>query len=216
MPRKQQTDHAVKLQKAFDRWDDIHVNGCNDPGWPDGVNLNLVRNHVLYYRRQIEENLNLFGYPEIYNREVPPKVAQSYMARPDEIRAAAGASLEAYQADPDYQYILAHHDEIPEKMQKKLCISAIVGYATRLERAIAEDDLIAMRRHNCPDSYLSIFESCAQGMRDFVAGSLDAAAVQAPDEPEDEGFDDELNEGYGEDFEEDPEQEFGGMTMKMQ
>ena len=212
MPRKQQTDPATELEKAFARWDDIYENGCNDPFWPDGMNLNLVRNHIIYYRALLEETPTLFGFPEIYNREVPPEVPQSYMARPDEIRAAAGASLEAYRADPDYQFIVDHREEIPEKMRGKLSVDVATRYVAGLELAIAKDNLVDMRRHECPDNYLG---SCAQGMRDFLSDGMDFADTPTPGEQEDEDYDEELGEDLGEDFAEEPEQGFGGMSMKM-
>lgn len=64
------------------RWNDINENGCNDPFWPDGCNMNLVRNHILYYRKSIleiciEHNVLL---PEEYYIPVPPEVSAHYMA----------------------------------------------------------------------------------------------------------------------------------------
>jgi len=214
MPRQHQTDYAAELQNDFDRWDYLYEHGGRDPGYTDGVNLNLVRRHIMIGRRRIEENLNLFGYPEIYSREVPPEVDPGYMARPDEIRVAAQISLDTYLTDPHYQFILTHRDEIPEKMQKKMYIDAVLGYAAGLERAIVEEDLVVMRRHDHASGYLESFESCAQRMQDFLSGGMDSADVPTPDEPMDEGFDDEYDEEYGEDFDED-EQDFGGMTMRM-
>jgi len=216
MPKKHHIDPAAELEKAFARWDDIYENGCNDPFWPDGTNLELTRNHIIYYRALLEETPTLFGFPEIYNREVPPEVPQSYMARPDEIRAAAGASLEAYRADPDYQFIVDHREEIPEKMRGKLSVDVATRYVAGLELAIAKDNLVDMRRHECPDNYLDSFGSCAQGMRDFLSDGMEPVDIHADDETEDEGFEEEPGEDLDEDFGEEPEQEFGGMTMKMQ
>jgi len=211
MPRKQPTDHAAALEKAFARWDDIRENGCDDPFWPDGVNMNLCRNHVIYHRMQLEETPTLFGFPEIYNRPVPPEVDPKYVARADEIRAAARASLEAYRADPDYQFILTRHDEIPPKARDKMLVGYAMNTVIGLENAIAKDVLVSMRRHGQPDSALKTFKNCAGQMRDFFSGGMDSVAGPALDEPEDEGFNEELDE----DFDEDPEQEFSGMTMKM-
>lgn len=36
-------------------WIKINENGCNDPFWADGVNMNLLRNHILYAKRKISE-----------------------------------------------------------------------------------------------------------------------------------------------------------------
>jgi hypothetical protein len=54
-----------------------------------------------------------------------------------------------------------------------------------------------MRRHERPDGYLDSFISCAQRMREFMYD----------DEDFEEDFDEELCE--------EPEHEFGGMTMTM-
>jgi hypothetical protein len=133
------------------------------------------------------------------------------MARADEIRMAARASLEAYRADPEYQFILTHREEIPPKVQKKICIGAVLGYVGGLEHAIAAGDLVSMRRHGCPDGYLRSFESCAQHVREFLNDGEDFAAIQDIEEPEDEGFD----EDHDEEFCEEPEHDFDGMTMSM-
>ena len=63
-------------------WERINENGCNDPFWPDGCNMNLTRNHILSYRNEIancceEYNLPL---PEEYFLKVPPEVDDNYMA----------------------------------------------------------------------------------------------------------------------------------------
>ena len=203
MPKQHQIDHAAALEKDFERWDELYQHGGRDPGYADGVGLNLVRRHIMIDRKHLEDNPTLFGFPEAYYRDVPPEVDPDYMARPDEIRAAAKASLAAYRADSHHQFILAHRDEIPEKMQSKLYIGAVLGYVSGLERAIAEDDLVSMRRHEYAERYLDSFESCTQRMREFLADGLETAEEAAIDEPEDEDFDEE------------PEQEFGGMTMTM-
>jgi len=208
-------DYAAELQKSFDQWDHYHAQGGCDPFYTDGQNLNNIRRHILFERRHLEENPTLFGFPEAYYREVPPEVDPGYMARPDEIRAAARASLEAYGADLNYHFILDHRDEIPEKMRGKLSVDAVLGYVSGLEISITEDDLVALRRHRNAETRLSSFESCAQRMRDFLSEDAEFVDGQAVDEPEDEVFEEEPDEDYGEVFDDEPEEGFGGMTMKM-
>ena len=60
-----------------------YYNGCSDPFWANGVNLNLVRNHIIYYKRQMQKISEEYGcfLPEIYYRELPPKVESNYMAK---------------------------------------------------------------------------------------------------------------------------------------
>lgn len=41
-------DVTSELEADMARWCDIKENGCSDPAWPDGVNMNLKRNHIIY------------------------------------------------------------------------------------------------------------------------------------------------------------------------
>jgi hypothetical protein len=163
--KKQQEDYGDNLQAAHDRWENLYEHGGADPFWPDGGNLNLVRNHILYYRSKIEESMPQGSYPAVYFKEVPQKVDPTYMARADEIRAAAKASLSKYLADPDYLYIVRHYDDLSPKTREKLRIDNVIGYATGLERSIQEDKLVDMRRHEDCERYLPAFRECADRMR---------------------------------------------------
>jgi hypothetical protein len=196
--KKQQEDYAAELQKCHDRWHYLYEHGGADPLWSDGCNMNLVHNHCHYYRRLIEENYAPEDYPEIYFKEIPPEVDREYMARPDEIRAAAKASLEQYMTDADHQYIRRHRDDFSPKTIKKLSIDNILNYAAGLEHAIANDDLITMRRHERPDGYLESFASCARRMRETppeeVQMNLFSLSAGGDDDPDDEEY---YDEDYG-------------------
>lgn len=165
--KKQQEDYEKSLRESFDRWQFIYEHGCNDPSWPDGVNLNLVRNHIFYYKRKIEETTEPWAYPEIYHQAAPPEVSDAYMARSAEIRETAGASLALYLSDGNYQYLSKRIDSLDPKQAKQLCVRNVLNYATGLEIAIKEDDLVTMRRHRNPDTYLSSFASCAEKLRNL-------------------------------------------------
>lgn len=67
-----------ELNDSFRRWAHIIKNGAGDPHWPDGTNLNLIRNHIIYYKRKCAEN-NFF--PEAYYIELPPEVPSDYMIK---------------------------------------------------------------------------------------------------------------------------------------
>lgn len=64
------------IRDSAKRWNEIAQNGCSDPTWPDGINLNLVRNHIIYDRKQIvdicEENGIIM--PDEAEYEIPPEV----------------------------------------------------------------------------------------------------------------------------------------------
>lgn len=158
-------DYAAALENSFARWDFIHEYGCSDSFWADGVNMNLVRNHIMYYKQQLSEEATLFLLPKAYYREVPPEVDNNYMARPDEIRQNAARSMQIIDADENLKFVQQQSVHLTEKQLKQLCIPAILGYAENLRRAISEDDLLTMRRYENPNGYLESFQSAAQKLR---------------------------------------------------
>ena len=56
-------------------------------------------------------------------------------------------ALASYKADPYYQYLLHHREELDDAGLKKTSILPVLNYAQALETAIREDDLVTMRRH---------------------------------------------------------------------
>jgi len=207
MPKKKpQIDYAAELQKDHERWVHLYEHGGSDPFWEDGMGLMLVRNHIINDRRRIEETMSPADYPEIYYKEIPPEVDRDYMARKDEIRAAAKTSLVRYKADSNYQYIRRHREDFTPKTLKKLSVDNVLGYVSGLERFIEQDMLVDMRRHERADGYLKSFEDCVRRMQETPAEevqiSLFSFSAGGPAEADDDGFD------------EDEEEEFGGMTMQ--
>lgn len=63
-------------------WKSINSKGCQDPFWTDGVNMNLLRNHVIYYKKQLTDLCvqNGLPLPEEYYIPTPPVVSDKYMA----------------------------------------------------------------------------------------------------------------------------------------
>lgn len=163
-----ESDYAKELADRFSHWEQMYAHGGSDPFWPDGVNLNLVRNHILYYKRKLEEICN-GSLPEIYHRETPPEVDPDYMARADEIRAAAEKSLAIYKADPHFRYCVTHVDSLTSKERARYPVIHAVRYVNALEQAIAQNDLVAMRRHENTELYLNSFAKCEQAIRQIKA-----------------------------------------------
>lgn len=188
MAKKNQENPLVELEKAYDRWQRLYEDGGSDPFWPDGVNLDLVRNHIIYFKGQIEETCPLYMTDELYQRDLPPEVDQNYMAQPDKIREQASRSLQAYQADPNYQYLLRHRDSLTPKQSKELCVGAVLGYVSWLKESIARDNLVEMRRHREPERYLESFQDCADKVRQALESSdpnlFDMAAEEENDTPD--------------------------------
>ena len=90
MPKKKKTPAELlrelekNLQERYKRWLHIRKEGCSDPYWADGANLYLVRNHCLYYRSQIAELCDTYGfsYPKSYFRPLQPELPMDFMAKP--------------------------------------------------------------------------------------------------------------------------------------
>ena len=70
------------IRREIDHWENINQNGCSDPFYADGINMNLTRNHIIYAKRQIVEICERHGIPipeEMY-LPTPPQVDDYYMA----------------------------------------------------------------------------------------------------------------------------------------
>ena len=70
------------MKREYSHWLYIRENGCRDPFWTDGVNMNLTRNRILYDKTQIarlcaEKGLMLTD--EYFAVPTPPEVDKNYM-----------------------------------------------------------------------------------------------------------------------------------------
>ena len=55
-------------------WQYLREFGCQDPFWADGVNMNLTRNHIIYYKMRLRELCKDGNLPEEYYLPTPPEV----------------------------------------------------------------------------------------------------------------------------------------------
>jgi len=212
MSRKNhETDYAAALENDYARWDELFTKGGSDPFWTNGVNLELTRSHILYYKAQLAKQENsLFGLPDIYYRETPPEVDIDYMARPDEIRENARKAMEIIDADENLKFVREQAPSLSEAQLKQFCIAAIINYAENLRRAIAADDLIIMRRYEHPDGYLESFESAAIRIRDPQSMRRINDNLTVCDPEDDEEICDEFDDGCAETEQtaDEPEEDF--------
>lgn len=193
--RNHETDYAAELENEYAWWDEVFTKGGSDPFWTDGVNLELIRNHILYYKEQLAKQENsLFGLPDVYYRELPPEVDHNYMARPDEIRANARKAMEIIDADENLKFVREQSASLSEKQLKQWCIPAIINYAENLRRAIAADNLLTMRRYEHLDSFLESFESAALKIRNPESTRRINDNLTVCDPEDDEDFEEESSE----------------------
>lgn len=81
-PQEKVQQYCRNVREEIEHWKDINQNGCNDPFWSDGCNMNLTRNHIIYAQEQIREicKENNIPFPEECYLSVPPKADINYMA----------------------------------------------------------------------------------------------------------------------------------------
>lgn len=94
-----------ELERDYARWEQVYMAGSKDPFWPDGVNANLCRNHILCGKRRIRELYPDAEMPEIYYRPLPQELPAEYMARKEELRSAALRSYTRYISDENFCFI---------------------------------------------------------------------------------------------------------------
>lgn len=83
-------EYNKNIDEETARWKHILKYGASDPFWPDGTNMNLIRNHIIYYLSLIAEleteprQLSIFDTPSqadvLNDRRIPRKVNNNYMA----------------------------------------------------------------------------------------------------------------------------------------
>lgn len=73
---------VTDISREVEHWKHLKSQGCNDPFWCDGVNMNLTRNHILSDKRQIRDICEETGrpFPAEYYIPTPPEVDKYYMA----------------------------------------------------------------------------------------------------------------------------------------
>ena len=78
------------------RWEEIKDHGCCDPLWPDGVNMNLTRKHIIYNKRRLLEICESLqeSLPEEYYLPLPPEVANNYLCKDGEYFAERKKRME--------------------------------------------------------------------------------------------------------------------------
>lgn len=154
-----------ELKERYEHWEHLLKYGGQDPFWEDGSNMNLVRNHIINIKRQMEEQ----GIQsELLDKETPSEVDVKYMARADEIRKNAKRALSEYKANKDYQYLLNAIGILNDRQREQTSINYVVGYCRGLESHIASDDLVAMRRHESYERYLESFRDCRKKVENIL------------------------------------------------
>lgn len=170
-PQEQMQEAVAELVERYNRWQDLYKNGCFDPSYCDGVNLNLVRNHIHFAKRKIEklvEEHKELSFPAEYEKiEIPQEVSNNYMANPEKIIREAKETLSAMEEDENYKYLLSVKDDLTDKEKEKIYFSTVISYRKWLEDAIERNDLVYMRlyRKDNRGMRLNSFKECVERVK---------------------------------------------------
>lgn len=179
--KKEEMDYEAELIRLYGHWDHLREFGGSDPFYDDAVNMNLIRNHIIYTKNKMKElyGANRNQYPEIYFRDLPPETAPGYMARAGEIRDGAKEVLESYLSDLNFQYLLLKRELLDKKEAENTCIDNVLGYVYALAEAVRKDDLITMRGHEkSPNTYREAFASCAEKVKQILSKKMEEPKEQ--------------------------------------
>lgn len=173
-PQEQMQEAVAELVERHNRWQNLYENGGSDPSWSDGVNLNLVRNHIHFTKRKIEklveEHKELFFPAEYEKIEIPQEVSNDYMANPEKIIREAKETLSAMEEDENYKYLLSVKDDLTDKEKEKIHFSTVISYGKWLKDAIEKNDLVYMRlyRKNNREMRLNSFKECVERVKNCL------------------------------------------------
>lgn len=148
----QKEDWEKELKEDYRRWEYLYREGGQDPGWSDGANLNLIRNHIIHDKRKIDEEFGEEQKPQAYYLPLPPEMPDDYMAKGEEILAQAKRSLSLYQADENYQYLRRHEMELSSQELKETRAGYLLHLVMRMQVGIQNKDLVFLRVCNRYDS----------------------------------------------------------------
>ena len=107
-PLEKSEKYGEELMYEFARWNELNTGKQKivDPFCADGDNMNLCREHIIYCRLKVEEELPENLYPEAYFWKVPDKVSNNYIANKESIAAQARKRIKEVKQMPGYQKLI--------------------------------------------------------------------------------------------------------------
>lgn len=87
-------------------------------------------------------------------------IGSQYMARREEIEAAAKRALQTYRGNKDYQWLTEKNKELSENERRMSGIYYALGYVEQLEKAVEQDNCVLMRSHEIPEHGIEMLRTC--------------------------------------------------------
>ena len=150
------------MKNDYEHWKDVYDNGCNDPSWADGFNLNLIRNHIIYDKIQLQKILTEDELPEIYFKELPSEVDPDYIAKKEEILENAKSYYNVCVHAEGWDKLENAFDFLDENDQEQESMRFLISSVLWLKEYIENEDNVAMRRHKDPTDMINKINKCAE------------------------------------------------------
>jgi hypothetical protein len=147
-------DIQADIDREYENWKYLHDHGGQDPFWSDGVNMNLIRNHIIYYRKELAELENkegiqccLFDFEEIGEdqRPLPPEMPNDYMANAEEIRIGARKIYDQLYKNPIIAFLSTIRVE-DKRLSRQIGRLYTNAWLSELKNQTEADSLVDMRR----------------------------------------------------------------------
>ena len=157
-----------ELKEDFERYQYVLENGSNDPLGSDGVNLNLIRNHIIHQKKIIENKFVNESYPAIYFQPTPDEVDSDFMVHEDMIRQKANQTLKKFNSFFYLDELKNASYYLEPKQLVEAGIQQSINRIHVLEQAIDEDDLVTMRRISMHENeYYEDLEKAFENLREI-------------------------------------------------
>ena len=142
-------------------WEKVYSYGDAAGMCTDGVILNRIRRELL----EIKKRMDAMEYG--YSLTVPPEVPESFMACADEIRAQARCAVQEYLAMEEYRYVQVILPKLTPKQKRDSRAMEISGKVMGLADALAEDNLVVLRKYGSPGLLTGLIVETAKKLQDL-------------------------------------------------
>ena len=137
-----------RMDILFDRWILWKEQGAPGVNATDGEYLNRLRAGLERLRLKMKECSSGEDYPENYYAPLPPKMDVSYMANAEQMKRQAEEIWNAYQENPDYQWLALHYPAMKKRKNDKDYENAgkMLSCVSQLKKAIEQGEALPIKK----------------------------------------------------------------------
>lgn len=170
-------NYLEQLKQDYKHWEEVYHNGTSDPYWQDGLNLNLIRNHILYDKRMLKEELSEEQLPELYFKETPPEKDIQYMARKEEILQNAVEYYKKCIQTEGWNELNNADDFYDENDSEQKSMRFLVSRIRGLKTSIECLNYVEMRRFKDPSEDIEEIKKLAQRLEEINLSGMEQLSL---------------------------------------